>query len=170
MTSEDIRQVITYFRLAAANAKKAGFDGIEIHGANGYLLDQFLHFASNERQDKWGQTPENMSRLLFDVIDEVKKEIDHVGVRLPPAAYFNMADDTRDVRVFDYVLNKLNALELTYVHTGIFDDSEIDYLAGTVTQYIRRNYHGTVIASGGYSAQTGEQAVVRGDADLYQLN
>jgi 2,4-dienoyl-CoA reductase-like NADH-dependent reductase (Old Yellow Enzyme family) len=73
ITPEHIKQVITDFALAAANAKKAGFDGVEIHGANGYLIDQFLHFAANEREDEWGQTPENMSRLLFDLINVVKK-------------------------------------------------------------------------------------------------
>lgn len=169
MTPEHIKQVVTDFGLAAANAKKAGFDGVEIHGANGYLIDQFLHYAANEREDEWGQTPENMSRLLFDVIDVVKKEIEHVGVRLSPAAYFNMAHDAKDVAVFDYVLAKLNSLELAYVHTGMFEDSKIEYLDGTVTQYIRKNYHGTVIASGGYSAQTGEQAILRGDADLIAI-
>ncbi|SFC94784.1 alkene reductase [Pseudoalteromonas denitrificans] len=169
MTEADITQVINDFAIAAANAKKAGFDGVEIHGANGYLIDQFLHFSSNQRTDEFGGTAKNMSRLLFSVIDAVKKEIEHVGVRLSPAAYFNMEHDVRDVGVFDYVLSKLNSLELTYVHTGIFEDSHIDYLNGSVTQYIRQSYHGTVIANGGYTAKSGAQTILKGDADLIAI-
>ena len=169
MNIDDIELVIADFATAAANAKKAGFDGVEIHAANGYLIDQFLHYAANQRDDDWGGTPENMSRFLFAIIAAVKPQIQQVGVRLSPAAYFNMEHDARDVAVFDYVLPKLNALELSYVHTGIFEDDPIDYLDGTVTQYIRRHYHGTVIASGGYSPDSAGKAVVRGDADLIAI-
>jgi N-ethylmaleimide reductase len=169
MTNDDIETVITDFAIAADNAKRAGFDGVEIHAANGYLVDQFLHYATNQRDDQWGGTPENMSRLLFEIIAAVKKQIQHVGVRLSPAAYFNMEHDARDVTVYDYLLPKLNTLELSYVHTGIFEDDHIDYLNGTVTQYLRRHYHGTVIASGGYSPDSAGETVVRGDADLIAI-
>ena len=169
MTKADIAQVISEFRTAAANAKKAGFDGVEIHGANGYLIDQFLHYDANQRADEYGGTPENMSRFLLAIIEEVKKEIRHVGVRLSPVAYFNMNYDQRDVAVFDYLLNKLNDYHLTYVHTGIFEDAHNDHLNGTVTQYIRRHYRGTVIANGGYSPKTAAQAIENGDADLVAI-
>ncbi len=169
MNGADFEKVISDFGNAAANAKKAGFDGVEIHGANGYLLDQFLHYDSNQREDEWGGTPENMSRLLLKVIAAVKQHVQYVGVRLSPAAYLNIEHDARDVAVFDYLLPKLNILELSYVHTGIFEDDPIDYLDGSVTQYIRRHYHGTVIASGGYSPDSAGKAVMRGDADLIAI-
>ncbi len=169
MNNKDFEKVVSDFAQAARNAKKAGFDGVEIHGANGYLLDQFLHFNANQREDEWGRTPENMSRLLLEIIAAVKQEIQNVGVRLSPAAYFNMNHDPRDVAVFDYLLSKLNFLELSYVHTGIFEDQHVDYLDGTVTQYIRRHYHGTVIANGSYSPDAASKAVSRGDADLIAI-
>ena len=169
MTEGDIEQVISDFADAAANAKKAGFDGVEIHAANGYLIDQFMHYSANQRDDSWGGTPENMTRLALRIIDAVKAEIDHVGVRLSPAAYFNMEHDPRDVAVFDTLLQQLNRLELSYLHTGMFDDAPIDYLEGTVTQYLRRRYRGTVIASGGYTANSGAATVAQGDADLIAI-
>jgi len=171
MIANDFEKVIADFALAAENAKKAGFDGVEIHAANGYLIDQFLHYAANQRTDEWGGTPENMSRFLLALIAAVKQQIQHVGVRLSPAAQFNMQHDLRDVAVFDYLLPKLNALELSYVHSGVAmaKDDHIDYLHGTVTQYIRRHYHGTVIASGGYSPDSAGKTVVRGDADLIAI-
>ncbi len=168
-TQDDIQTLIAHYAKAAANAKRAGFDGVEIHAANGYLVDQFLHYASNQRDDQWGGSPENMSRLLLKVIEAVNQEIPHVGVRLSPAAYFNMEHDPRDVAVFDYLLEQLNHQEVAYVHTGIFNDVPHDYLGGTVTQYLRRHYKGTVIASGSYSAQSGAEALERGDADLIAI-
>lgn len=169
MTAADIEKVVDDFRQAAANAKKAGFDGIELHAANGYLIDQFLHYKSNQRTDDWGGTPENMTRFLLAIIDAVSTEIDQVGVRLSPAAYHMMDHDSRDIAVFDYLLPKLNGLGLSYVHTGIFDDSHIDYLSGTVTQYIRQHYRGTVIANGSYSADDAARTLSRGDADLIAI-
>lgn len=169
MTNAEIESVIGDFSVAAANAKKAGFDGVEIHAANGYLIDQFMHYAANERTDQWGGSAENMSRFLLRIIDVVKAEIDHVGVRLSPAAYFNMAHDPRDLSVFDYVLTQLEPLDLCYLHTGMFDDATVDYLDGTVTQYLRRNYTGSVIACGGYSAESAADTVARGDADLIAI-
>lgn len=169
MEKSDFEKVIADFGTAAENAKKAGFDGIEIHAANGYLIDQFLHFSANCREDEWGGDPQGMSRLLFEIIAEVKKKIQHVGVRLSPAAYINIEHDVRDVAVFDYLLPKLNSLDLTYVHTGIFEDADIDHLGGTVTQYIRRHYHGTVIANGSYSPDTANKTVRSGDADLIAI-
>ena len=173
LTEDEIEQTIEDYATAAANAKKAGFDGVEIHGANGYLIDQFLHYSSNTRTDKWGGSAENNVRFALAVVAAVKKEIAHVGIRLSPAAYFNMEHDSRDVAVFDLLLSELNKQDLnqplSYVHTGMFDDSPISYLDGTVTQYLRKNYQGVVIASGGYSAQSGLEMINQGDADLVAI-
>ena len=169
MSEAEILQVIQDFAQAAANARKAGFDGVELHAANGYLLDQFLHEQTNQRTDDWGGSVENMARLLFEVIEVAKQEIDHVSVRLSPEGYLHMEHDKRDKSVFDYILQRLNQSGLTYVHTGMYDDSHQPHLGGTVTQYIRGHYKGTVIANGGYNADSGRKALRRGDADLIAI-
>lgn len=169
MTEAEIRQMIADFAQAAANAREAGFDGVEVHAANGYLLDQFLHHDTNRRVDDWGGSPENMSRILFEVLDAVKQEIDHVGLRMSPAAYIHLEHDSRDKAVSDYILQRLNQYDLTYVHTGMFEDDYYEHLAGNVTQYIRRHYHGTVIACGGYTADSGRETIHKGDADLIAI-
>ncbi len=171
ITQTEIKQLISDFRLAAKNAMKAGFDGVEIHGANGYLVDQFLHWHSNRRTDEFGGSVENMARLVFDIIEAVNKEVgvNKIGLRLSPQAYMNMEHDDRDKLVFDYLLNALNKYPLAYVHTGIFEDAPVDHLGGSVTQYIRKHYRGTVIANGGYDAQTGANVIKQGDADLVAI-
>jgi len=169
MTEADIRQTISDFAQAAANARDAGFDGVEVHAANGYLLDQFLHWDTNRRTDAWGGSEENMARMLFEVLDAVKEEIGQVGLRLSPVGYLNLEHDDRDKAVSDYVLQRLNQYDLTHVHTGMFEDSFQEHLGGTVTQYIRRHYTGTVIACGGYSADSGRAAISNNDADLIAI-
>ncbi len=169
MTETEIKQIVADFAQASANACEAGFDGVEIHAANGYLLDQFLHHDTNRRTDSWGGSPENMSRILFEVIDAVRQEIDHVGVRMSPAAYIHLDHDDRDKSVSDYLLQRLNQYPLAYVHTGMFEDGYYEHLAGSVTQYIRSQYRGTVIACGGYSADTGRETILKGDADLIAI-
>ncbi|GAB3515400.1 alkene reductase [Photobacterium alginatilyticum] len=169
MTEAEIRQMIQDFAQAAANAREAGFDGVEIHAANGYLLDQFLHWDTNRRTDDWGGSEENMARILFEVLDAVKQEITHVGLRVSPVGYLHLEHDDRDKAVSDYVLQRLNQYDLTYVHTGMFEDSEQEHLAGTVTQYIRSLYKGIVIACGGYDAERGRKTLHKGDADLIAI-
>ncbi|OLQ72298.1 alkene reductase [Photobacterium proteolyticum] len=169
MTEAEIRQMIQDFAQAAANAREAGFDGVEVHAANGYLLDQFLHWDTNRRTDDWGGSAENMARILFEVLGAVKLEIPHVGLRVSPVGYLHLEHDDRDKAVSDYVLQRLNHYGLTYVHTGMFEDSEQEHLAGTVTQYIRSLYQGTVIACGGYDAERGREALHKGDADLIAI-
>ncbi len=169
MNETEIRQMIGDFARAAANANEAGFDGVEVHAANGYLLDQFLHWDTNRRTDTWGGSVKNMARMLFEVLDAVKEEIGEVGLRMSPVGYLNLEHDDRDKAVSDYVLKQLNQYDLAHVHTGMFEDSYQEHLNGTVTQYIRRHYKGTVIACGGYNADSGREAISSGDADLIAI-
>jgi len=169
ITAAEIKTVIQQFAQAGANARQAGFDGIELHAANGYLLDQFLHFETNHRTDTWGGSVQNMTRILFDVIEAVKQEIDHVSIRLSPVGYLHIEHDPRDKAVFDYLLPRLNDYNLTYVHTGMFEDSHQEHINATVTQYIRRHYKGTLIANGGYDAESGRAALLKGEADLIAI-
>lgn len=176
MTQTDIDRVVTLFGQAANNAMLAGFDGVEIHGANGYLIDQFLHWSSNKRNDGYGGSAENMSRFLFEVIEAIKHFVPahRIGLRLLPHSGLNeawhvMAHDERDPKVFEYVLNKLNDYGLAYVHKGHYEDYEVPHLGGTATQFIRRHYQGNVIASGGYDQTRAEIALNNGDADLIAI-
>ncbi len=171
MEPSEIQTLINQFAQAAKNAMTAGFDGVEIHGANGYLIDQFLHWHSNRRSDEYGGNVENMSRLVFDILDAVKAVIpeNRIALRLSPQAYFNMEHDDRDKQVFDYLLKTLNEYQLAYVHTGIFEDANNTFWGGTVTQYIRTHYRGMVIANGGYDANSAAKTIEDGDADLVAI-
>lgn len=154
-----------YIKMTVKFSPKSGFDDIELHAANSYLLDQFLHFETNQRSDAWGGNVVNMTRILFAVIDAVKQEIEHVSIRLSPVGYLHIEHDPRDKAVFDYLRPRLNEHNLTYVHTGMYDDSHQDQLNATVTQYIRSH----VIANGGYNADSGRKALHNGDTDLIAI-
>jgi N-ethylmaleimide reductase len=172
-THEEIVQLIADFTTAAENAIEAGFDGVEVHGANGYLLDQFLHYDTNRREDEYGSTPENMSRFPLAVVDSVIESIgaDRVGLRLSPGAYTNsLSPDQRDRQVFDYLLNALESRNLAYLHVGIFDDSmQFDYLDGSASQYMRRHYSKTLIGVGSYTPLSGSQAIEENKFDLLAI-
>jgi 2,4-dienoyl-CoA reductase-like NADH-dependent reductase (Old Yellow Enzyme family) len=171
-TKEEIAQLVVDYAQAAKNAIEAGFDGVEIHGANGYLIDEFLHYDTNLREDEFGQTPENMARFPLQVVDEVINAIgaDRVGLRVSPGAFAHIAPDPRDKAIFDYFLNALETRELAYVHASIFDDSmEFDFLGGSISQYVRRAYSKTLIGVGSYSAETGAAAIADNKFDLLAI-
>ncbi|OUR95841.1 alkene reductase [Halobacteriovorax marinus] len=172
LETHEVESIIEDFRTAALNAIEAGFDGVEIHGANGYLIDQFLHQHTNKRNDKFGGSLENRSRFLLQIVDAVTKAIgvERTGLRLSPGAYFNMEHTKGDELTFKFILNMLNDKNLAYLHTGIFDDSmSFDYLGGTATEFLRENYSGTVIASGGYNSDKGEQDIHLNKFDLLAI-
>jgi len=169
VTIEDITSLVTDYAQAADNAIKAGFDGVEIHGANGYLIDQFLHHDSNQRTDEYGGSNENMSRFALEVVDAIINKIgnDRTALRVTPGAYFNMSGDSRDRQVFDYLLPELEKRDLAFLHIGIFDDSmEFDYLGGRASSYVRANYNNTLVGVGSYTAETASSAI---DADKFDL-
>jgi len=170
LTQEDIASLVEDYAIAAKNAIEAGFDGVEIHGANGYLIDQFLHHESNIREDEYGQTPENMSRFALEVLDAVIEAIgsDRTGLRLTPAAYFNMKEDNRDKAVFDYLLPLLEDKNLAYLHGGIFDDAmRFESLNGKNTsEFLRESYKGTLIGVGAYTYESAKEAI---DSEAFDL-
>ena len=171
-TQQEIKQLQQDYAKAAENALEAGFDGVEIHGANGYLIDQFLHHAANVRDDEYGGSPENMSRFALEVVDAVVARIgaDRVGLRLSPGAYFNMDGDERDRAVFDYLVKALNSRELAYLHVGIFDDAmTFDYLGGSASEYLRSLYQGTLVGVGSYTPETGAAAIEQDKFDLLAI-
>ncbi|WP_028866281.1 alkene reductase [Psychromonas aquimarina] len=169
VSDADIKELIEDYAQAAANAIKAGFDGVEIHGANGYLIDQFLHHDSNRRSDQYGGSPENMSRFALAVVDAVSGRIgsDKTALRISPGAYINIGTDSRDREVFDYLLAELELRDLAFLHIGIFDDSmQFDYLGGSASSYVRAHYNKTLVGVGSYTAETASAAINDNKFDL----
>jgi 2,4-dienoyl-CoA reductase-like NADH-dependent reductase (Old Yellow Enzyme family) len=169
---DEILELIEQWGVAATNALDAGFDGIELHGANGYLIDQFLHRHTNRRTDQWGGPPENMIQFALKVVDRVIDAAgpDRVAIRLSPGAYFNMDPDPDDGEVFTLLLKALDERGLAYVHEGIFDDSmEFDYLNGRVSQFLRNHYSGVLVGNGSYTPKTGADAIQAGRFDLVSI-
>ncbi|MFD2176199.1 alkene reductase [Veronia pacifica] len=171
-TKQDIAQLVKDYAQAAENAVEAGFDGIELHGANGYLLDQFMHYNVNTREDEYGGSAENMTRFPLEVVDAVADRIgmERTALRISPGAYFLLEGDPRDRQVFEYLLSELQTRDLAYLHIGLFDDTmEFDYLDGNATDFVRRNYTKTLMGVGGYSAETGEAAISNNRFDLVAI-
>ncbi|MFQ5583947.1 MAG: alkene reductase [Calditrichia bacterium] len=169
LKAEEISELVTSYARAAANAIKAGFDGVELHGANGYLIDQFLHYHTNRRNDEYGGTPENMARFALKVVDAVTDKVGNfrTAIRLSPGAYHYIEGDAQDVPVFRYLLKELERREIAYVHEGIFDDTMIfDYLGGRVSEFLRRNFSGTLIGCGSYTAEEAAEAIRERRFDL----
>ncbi|MCW8329153.1 alkene reductase [Photobacterium sp. SDRW27] len=172
VTHDDIALLVKDYAQAASNAIDAGFDGVEIHGANGYLIDQFLHHDSNRRSDEYGGSAENMSRFALAVVDAVAERIgnERTALRVSPGAYFNIAGDNRDRDVFDFLLAELEHRDLAFLHIGIFDDSmEFDYLGGKASSYVRANYSKTLVGVGSYTAETASSAIAEDKFDLIAI-
>lgn len=164
----EIPGVVESYVQAARQAMDAGFDGIEIHAGNGYLLDQFLRSSTNQRNDAYGGSKENRARLLLEVLEAVCREIGHdrVGLRLSPVTPFNDIHDANPQETFDYVVAGLNPLQLAF----------LDVLQGTggmpaekwiAFDYARLRgvYTGNLILNNGYGFETGQTAVMSGEAD-----
>ena len=170
-TLEEIDALIKDYGKAASNALAAGFDGVEIHGANGYLIDQFNHYCTNHRDDRYGGSPENMARFCLEVVKECGRQIGlgRVGLRISPAGHMSeITAHDDDKKVFIYLLEQLNSIPVCYVHTGNFDDSKKfpELENATMTNFIRRHYRSNVIASGGYQLKEANEFVNGGANNL----
>jgi len=166
---EEIKDLVNAYAQAAQNARQAGFDGVELHGANGYLIDQFLHQQTNRRTDDYGGSPENRTRFALEVIDAIITAVDSfpVAVRLSPQAYINLDYTEGDEKTFDILLDALNQRSLAYVHVAAFDANQhYDYLDGRPLDYIRRHYNGVVIGCGGFTAEVAEDSLIEKQLDL----
>ena len=173
MTTADIARLLKEFEAAAQNAKAAGFDGIEIHSANGYLLDQFLQDKTNQRTDEYGGSIENRLRLLGQVIEAVSKVFpsDKVGVRLSPYGTFNDMGDSNPVALFTAAIEMLNGYNLAYVHmieprsTSAGGGDQVFEDAPITSEMFRSAYQGKFITAGGYNQAMGEKVLEDGLAD-----
>jgi len=168
---EEIPGIIEQYRQAAHNALEAGFDGVEVHSANGYLLDQFLQDGTNHRTDAYGGSIENRARLLLEVVEAVVSVWggDRVGVRLSPSGTFNDMADSDPAALFGYAIGALNRFDLAYLHLveprWISATPEVDLAALTTTSF-RPLYSGTLIAAGGFDRAQGNAVIAAGTADL----
>lgn len=169
MTEDDIVATIEEYARAAELAIEAGFDGVELHGANGYLIDQFLNTASNQRDDRWGGSVENRIRFAVEVARLVAERIggERLGIRLSPYGAFNgMTPDDEHDELYRRLALELGKLGLTYIHVVDHSSSGAPPVKDEVKQIIRESFGGTIILSGGYDASRAEKDLVGGKGDL----
>lgn len=174
LDTKELPGIVLDYVSAAKNAISAGFDAVEVHGANGYLLDQFLNTSSNVRTDNYGGSIENRARLLLEVVDAVVLAVgaDRTGVRISPYGTFNdmHMEDAEDL--FSYLVQQLNERGLAYLHV-IDPRSQLDLSvaanqrkAKRLLELIRKHYDGALILAGGFDGQKAVVALTEGEADL----
>jgi N-ethylmaleimide reductase len=169
---EEIPGIVEDYRKAAERAKAAGFDGVELHAANGYLLDQFLQDGSNKRTDAYGGSVENRSRFLLEVVAAMVSVWggDRVAVRIGPGGTWNSMSDSHPAALFDYVAEQLNRFQLAYLHiieprvkgNVVIAEGQ----APVAAEQLRKIFKGKIIAAGGFDPDSAEAVVEKGDADL----
>lgn len=168
MTLSEIHQTVKDFAQAATNAIKAGFDGVEIHGANGYLIDQFLRSNSNHRTDQYGGTPPNRIRFLIEVTQAVIQAVGKgkTGVRLSPFIKFKDMDDREILDTIALAIEKLNELGVAYVHLCEADWDDAPQIPEDFRLRMRQSFAGTIIATGNKTPEEGEYLLCEGLVDL----
>ncbi len=168
LEASEIAAIVQDYAQAALNAQRAGFDGVELHGANGYLIDQFLRDGSNQRTDSYGGRIENRARFALEVVDAVLKvwPASRVGIRLAPVSPANDIADSNPTALFGYLVKRLGERRLAYIHViegatqGDRDIATFDYAA------LRRSFSGAYIANNGYSRELAIETLAEGRADL----
>jgi N-ethylmaleimide reductase len=168
LTLDEIPGIIESFKRGAANALEAGFDGVEIHGANGYLLDQFAKDGANKRTDAYGGSIENRARLMLEVSKEVAAVAgaERTGIRISPVTPANDVSDSNPQPLFDHIVDRLNALKLVYIHViegatgGPRDVAPFDYAS------LRTRFKQTYMANNGYDIALADKMLDSGAADL----
>ncbi|AKU93586.1 NADH:flavin oxidoreductase, Old Yellow Enzyme family [Labilithrix luteola] len=171
LETSEIPAIVQQFADAARRARAAGFDGVEIHGGSGYLIDQFLRDSANVRTDSYGGSAENRVRILLEVISAVRKEcpIDRIGVRISPTVPFIGVSDSNPERTFRVVAEALSDFDLGYLHViePIADSALVSKAdVPRVTPIIREHFRGRLVLNGGYDAASAEGALARGEGDL----
>jgi N-ethylmaleimide reductase len=170
LETKEIKQIVQDFKQAALNALEAGFDGVELHAAFGYLPNQFLVESSNQRTDEYGGSIENRSRFVLEVVKAITDAIgeNKVGIKLSPSIPFNTIIDSNPTALYTYLIGELNKLPLAYIHlmNALFPTENLPQyprdvigVFGTLTNHL-------VIANGGYTREKGEQELEKGIAKL----
>jgi N-ethylmaleimide reductase len=172
MTTEEVKETVQDFKRAAKNAVDAGFDGLEIHSSNGYLLHQFFNKSSNQRTDEYGGSIENRARILFEILNAVKVFMpeNKIGVRLNPSLHgiFGMEADEETIPTFEYIVKKLNDYDLAYLHLSepFNDVSEKDFLVSNIAEHFRPLYKGNLMINAGFDQDSGNKVIEEGHADM----
>lgn len=173
LTVDEIKVLVATFRQAAENANRAGFDMVEVHGANGYLIDQFLRDKTNQRQDVYGGSIQNRARFLLEVVDAVCEVYPaaRVGSRISPASTFNDIDDSNPQELFTYVVTELGRRGLGYLHviegqTGGARDARPEVNFPMLESLFKSSGGHAVMANNGYSREMAESTVQDGKAEL----
>ncbi|MGL5654165.1 alkene reductase [Vibrio misgurnus] len=168
MTQADIDQVIAEYRQAALNAIEAGFDGIELHAANGYLVNQFIDSESNQRSDQYGGSLANRLRFLDQVVAALVDAIGagRVGVRLAPLTTLNGTVDANPIETYTAAAALLNQHGIVYLHIAEVDWDDAPEMPVSFKRALREAYQGVLIYAGRYSAEKAEQAIEQGLADM----
>jgi N-ethylmaleimide reductase len=174
LDNEEMPYIVRQYERGAKNAIRAGFDGIEVHGANGYLIDQFIETKSNRRSDNYGGSVENRSRLLMQVIEVVSGIFgpERVGVRLSPMGTFNDMGDEHPELTFGHIAEKLNDFKLAYLHVINPAAAALEKRvppppqAMKMVDIMRNKYRGLLMLAGGFDHDTAEEWLEQGKADL----
>ncbi len=163
LETDEIPGIVEDYRKAAANAKRAGFDGVELHAANGYLLDQFLHDGSNKRTDRYGGSIENRARLLLETVDALLTvwPADRIGIHLNLMSNTYSMSDSNPRALFGYVAEQLNERTLAFIfgRESLGDPSQL------IGPLVREKFKGAYIANDGFTLESAKQAVENGYAD-----
>ena len=171
-TIDEISAIVEDFRTGAERAIAAGFDGVELHGANGYIIDQFLQDGANKRTDIYGGTIENRVRLLIEVVEAMVSVVggSRAAVRLGPSGTFGSMSDSNPDALFSYATEQLNRFGLAYLHIieprikGSYEvEGETEPVA---SKQLRKIFKGVIISAGGFLPDTASQIIENGDADL----
>jgi N-ethylmaleimide reductase len=171
---EEMPYIVQQYVRGAANALAANFDGVEVHGANGYLIEQFIDSSTNHRTDEYGGSVQNRARLLMQVVEAVSRiwSSDRVGVRLSPLGAFNDISDADPEATHGYIARELDKLDLAYLHVinaatpAVEKGQEPDARTLRMLGLIREEYRGTLIVAGGFDRDSAQAWLERGRADL----
>jgi N-ethylmaleimide reductase len=170
MTTDEIYKTIRDFGQAAKNALEAGFDGVEIHGAHGYLVDIFILDGTNKRDDKFGGSIENRARFLFLILEEIQKYLkpSQIGLRLSPKSVRPDAVDSAPEKTFGYIIEKLNDYNLAYLHLSemMSPETRINPDFKSIVPFYRNIYKETLISCGGHSRESANLMLENNEADL----
>ncbi len=164
LTTEEVKQTVKDFAAAAKNAIDAGFDGVELHAANGYLVHQFLGTNTNLRADEYGGSDENRARFLLEVVDAICAKIgsEKLGVKLSPTVPFNDMEDENAKDFYPSIIGKLNERNLAYLHIGFEETPETDI---NWHKFLRPLFKGVYFANGGFDKESGEKLLEENGAD-----
>lgn len=172
MTLEDIKQAVEEYKSAAENAIKAGFDGVEIHGANGYLIDQFINTASNKRNDEYGGSSEKRARFAIEVAKAVSDTIgaEKTGIRFSPYGAFNDQEVFEGIEnTFEHLASEMKKISLLYVHIVDHSAMGAPEVPISIKAKMKEAFGGPIIVSGGRDAEKGEKAIDSGEGELVAI-